>query len=163
MVSITRVPERSPERRCVILKKRGIKIRMVVFKFNRRKEPGRDASERNHETGAGSFQGIWKRHVTNVGLLASALLLGRRAGVAALGRQLEVSTTPKHAIKRVDRFLGNRRDAAFEKRIELLFATLPRHRVAERSSSPFPVVRSGRLSAVPAQDAMEVGVNQGLG
>ena len=57
----------------------------------------------------GVFKGFWKRHVTNVGLLTSALLLGRRAGIAALGRQLEVSTTPKHAIKRVGRFLGNRR------------------------------------------------------
>jgi DDE family transposase len=57
----------------------------------------------------GVFKGLWKRHVANIGLLTTALLRGRRAGVAALGRQLDVDTTPKHAIKRVDRFLGNPR------------------------------------------------------
>jgi hypothetical protein len=49
------------------------------------------------------------RHVAYVGLLTTALLLSRRIGVAAVGRHLPVSTTPKHAIKRVDRFLGNPR------------------------------------------------------
>ena len=57
----------------------------------------------------GVFKGLWKRHVANIGLLTTALLRGQRAGVAALGRQLDVDTTPKHAIKRVDRFLGNPR------------------------------------------------------
>ncbi len=41
----------------------------------------------------GVFKGLWKRHVANIGLLTTALLRGRRAGVAALGRQLDVDTT----------------------------------------------------------------------
>jgi hypothetical protein len=58
-----------------------------------------DASDGNHETGARSFQGVLERHVANVGLLTTALLLSRRIGVAALGRHLPVRTTPKDAIQ----------------------------------------------------------------
>ncbi len=43
----------------------------------------------------------------NIGLMAELLLAGGVVGLAAIGRELRVPTTPKHAIKRVDRFLSN--------------------------------------------------------
>lgn len=55
------------------------------------------------------FKGFWKRHQENLGLLVAAVAETGRVGVSALGRALEGKTTPKHAIKRVDKFLGNPR------------------------------------------------------
>lgn len=55
------------------------------------------------------FKEFWKRHQTNLGLMVAALAFSGRAGVALLGRALAVATAPKHAIKRVDKFLSNHR------------------------------------------------------
>jgi hypothetical protein len=55
------------------------------------------------------FNGFWKRHRVNLGLLTASALSSKRLGVASLGRSLWTRVVPKHAIKRVDRFLGNSR------------------------------------------------------
>lgn len=55
------------------------------------------------------FKGSWKRHRETLGLICMAAFEGRRLSIAASGRNLRTNTTPKHAIKRVDRWLGNRR------------------------------------------------------
>ena len=55
------------------------------------------------------FKGFRKWDVDNIGLMAESLLISGVVGVAAIGRELNVATTPKHAIKRVDRFLSNRK------------------------------------------------------
>lgn len=55
------------------------------------------------------FKGFRKWDVDNIGLMAESLLISGVVGIAAIGRELKVSTTPKHAIKRVDRFLSNRK------------------------------------------------------
>lgn len=55
------------------------------------------------------FKGFWRRHLTNLGLMVAALADSGRVGIAAIGRALAVATSPKHAIKRVDHFLSNRR------------------------------------------------------
>lgn len=53
------------------------------------------------------FKGFWKSHLKTLGLLVNSLIVSERAGVCVLGRYLSVNTSPKHAIKRVDYFLGN--------------------------------------------------------
>lgn len=53
------------------------------------------------------FKGFWKSHLKTLGLLVNSLITSERAGVCVLGRYLPVNTSPKHAIKRVDYFLGN--------------------------------------------------------
>lgn len=55
------------------------------------------------------FKGLWKRHITNIGLMTCSLLMGQRATIAAIGKGLHTNTREKHAIKRVDRFLSNPR------------------------------------------------------
>jgi hypothetical protein len=54
-------------------------------------------------------KGLWKRHLVNLALLVHAAFECKRLGIAALGREMRCSTSPKHAIKRVDRFIGNNR------------------------------------------------------
>ena len=54
------------------------------------------------------FKSAWKRHRKTLSLLIIACFRGPRLSLTSLGRQLPVSTVPKHAIKRVDRFLGSR-------------------------------------------------------
>lgn len=53
------------------------------------------------------FKGFWKWHVDNIGLMAESLLKSGAVGIASIGRELRTQTSPKHAIKRVDRFLSN--------------------------------------------------------
>lgn len=53
------------------------------------------------------FKGFWKSHVKVLGALIQGLLTSQRAGVAAVGRALPGSTSPKHKIKRVNYFLGH--------------------------------------------------------
>lgn len=53
------------------------------------------------------FKGFWKSHRKTLGLLVNSLLTSERAGVCELGRYMPVETSPKHAIKRVNYFLGN--------------------------------------------------------
>jgi hypothetical protein len=57
----------------------------------------------------GIFKHFWKRHRANLGLAVTAVFESRRLGVAAIGRALPTRVDPKHAIKRVDRFLSNDR------------------------------------------------------
>jgi len=53
--------------------------------------------------------GIHKTQVKTLAVLVFGLLRSPRLGVASLGRALPGPTAEKHRIKRVDRFLGNRR------------------------------------------------------
>lgn len=50
-----------------------------------------------------------KTQVKTLAVLIFALMCTKRLGVASLGRALPTRTAEKHRIKRVDRFLGNRR------------------------------------------------------
>lgn len=72
----------------------------------------------------GLFKALWKRHLLMVSLLVQALLDHQRAGIAALGRALPVGTSPKHAIKRVDTFIGNPRFDDHAAQVELLTRVL---------------------------------------
>lgn len=54
------------------------------------------------------FKGYDKRHVRVLGLIVAAAFSARKLGVGVLGRHLETDTAPKHAIKRVDRFLSSK-------------------------------------------------------
>lgn len=58
---------------------------------------------------ASIFKGAWKKHLTLLALLVHAGFQTRRLSITALGRALAHTTVPKHAIKRVDRWLGNRK------------------------------------------------------
>jgi len=53
------------------------------------------------------FQGFHAKNQRTLAVLMAALLVAGRAGVASLGRAIDSKTSFKHAIKRVDRFLGN--------------------------------------------------------
>jgi hypothetical protein len=53
--------------------------------------------------------GIHKTQVKTTAVLVFGLLRSPRLGVASLGRALPGPAAEKHRIKRVDRFLGNRR------------------------------------------------------
>lgn len=53
------------------------------------------------------FKGFWKWHIENIALMSEALLRTKTVGIASLGREIICNTTPKHAIKRVDKFLRN--------------------------------------------------------
>lgn len=76
------------------------------------------------------FKEFWKRHQLNLGLMVAAVLSARRVGVACLGRELPGSTSPKHGIKRVDRFLSNQRFDHFAAEKALLRQVVgPRERV----------------------------------
>jgi hypothetical protein len=78
----------------------------------------------------GICKGTWKRHLVNLALLVHAAFECRRLGIASLGRAMQSRTTPKHAIKRVDRFLGNERFDHREAQEELLRAVIgPRETV----------------------------------
>jgi Transposase DDE domain len=54
------------------------------------------------------FKSFWVWHQKNLGLMVAAIGAAGRVGVAAIGRAMDLSTAPKHAIKRVDKFLSNR-------------------------------------------------------
>lgn len=69
-------------------------------------------------------KGVWKRHLVNLALLVHAAFESRRLGVAALGRAMRCATSPKHAIKRVDRFLGNERFDHWTAQEQLLRAVI---------------------------------------
>jgi len=82
------------------------------------------------QTTAAFFKGFRKQHSEMLGLLCYAAFLGKRLSITALGRHLPTETVPKHAIKRVDRWLGNRRFCDREAREQ--FARLivgPRKRI----------------------------------
>lgn len=53
------------------------------------------------------FKGFWKWHIDNIGLMVCSLLKSQQVGVASIGRELLSRTSPKHSIKRLDRFLSN--------------------------------------------------------
>jgi len=55
------------------------------------------------------FKDSWKRHRVTLSLLIYAVFKSKRLSITHMGRELPVATVPKHAIKRVDRWLGNRR------------------------------------------------------
>jgi hypothetical protein len=55
------------------------------------------------------FKSAWKRHQVTLGLMVIAVFESRRLSITAMGRAFRADTVPKHAIKRVDRWLGNRR------------------------------------------------------
>lgn len=60
-----------------------------------------------HKILSGSAQVIHALRLNSVFDAVKALLSSQRLGVTALGRHLPGDTTPKHAIKRMDRLLGN--------------------------------------------------------
>lgn len=71
-----------------------------------------------------------KWHQVNLGLLVAALASIKRVGVAILGRNLRTGTGPKHAIKRVDRFLSNMKFETREAQETYLRAVVgPRQRI----------------------------------
>ena len=51
---------------------------------------------------------IYKKRVNSLILTTKSVLDGSDLTLTKLGRKLETNTTVKHAIKRVDRLLGNR-------------------------------------------------------
>lgn len=55
------------------------------------------------------FKGFWKRHVRVLGAMVAGAFSARKLQLSAVGRQMPGRTSPKHAIKRVDRFLSNPR------------------------------------------------------
>lgn len=55
------------------------------------------------------FKDSWKRHRLTLALLVLGVFKAKRLSLTCIGRELSVDTVPKHAIKRVDRWLGNRR------------------------------------------------------
>ncbi len=66
----------------------------------------------------------WKRHVVNLALLVHAAFECKRLGIAALGRAMRCATSPKHAIKRADRFFGNERFDHWAAQEQLLRAVI---------------------------------------
>lgn len=60
------------------------------------------------QAGSSVFKGMWIRHQLILGLLVAATFSSRRLTVTKLGRFLSTRTAPKHAIKRVNRFLSSR-------------------------------------------------------
>jgi hypothetical protein len=54
------------------------------------------------------FKHTWKRHRVTLGLMCWAAFGCRRLNISEIGRHLEANSLPKHAIKRVDRWLGTR-------------------------------------------------------
>lgn len=76
------------------------------------------------------FNGFWMRHRRNLGLAVAGALEARRIGVGVIGRHMPVSVCPKHAIKRLDRFLSNPRFDDDEAQATLLRTLIgPRKRV----------------------------------
>lgn len=69
-------------------------------------------------------KGAWKRHVVNLALLVQAAFECRRLGIAALGRAMRCATSPKHSIKRADRFFGNARFDHWAAQEQLLRAVI---------------------------------------
>lgn len=69
-------------------------------------------------------QGVWKRHLVNLALLVHAAFECRRLGIAALGRAMRSPTSPKHCIKRADRFFGNERFDHWAAQEQLLRAVI---------------------------------------
>jgi hypothetical protein len=55
------------------------------------------------------FNHAWKRHRVTLALIVVSVFRGHWLSITKMGRELPVETVPKHAIKRVDRWLGNRR------------------------------------------------------
>jgi hypothetical protein len=53
------------------------------------------------------FKSSWKRHQKVLAGMVESVANARKLGVAVVGRHLPSHTTPKHAIKRVDRFLSS--------------------------------------------------------
>ncbi|SFL21937.1 hypothetical protein SAMN04244574_03576, partial [Azotobacter beijerinckii] len=60
-----------------------------------------------HDAFAKVLPTIHARRLEALMAAVAALLQGRSLGLTALGRVLPGSAYPKHAIKRVDRLLGN--------------------------------------------------------
>jgi len=78
----------------------------------------------------GVFNNAWKRHVDILGLMVAAAFDARVLGIASLGRHLRSLTSPKHSIKRVNRFLGNKHFDDQQAQEDLLRTVIgPRKRV----------------------------------
>jgi hypothetical protein len=76
------------------------------------------------------FKHAFKWHRLTLGLLVVAVFESERLTITEMGRALDVNTVPKHAIKRVDRWLGNRRFDDKKARERLLHIVIgPRPRV----------------------------------
>jgi len=76
------------------------------------------------------FKDAWKWHRLTLGMLVVSVFESERLTVTEMGRALDVDTVPKHAIKRVDRWLGNRRFDDKKAREDLLHVVIgPRPRV----------------------------------
>jgi len=54
------------------------------------------------------FKSAWRRHRAALALIVVAVFRARSLSVTRIGRELPTETVPKHAIKRVDRWLANR-------------------------------------------------------
>ena len=55
------------------------------------------------------FKDAWKWHRLTLGLVVVSVFESERLTITEMGRALYADTVPKHAIKRVDRWLGNRK------------------------------------------------------
>ena len=76
------------------------------------------------------FKSSWKRHRVTLALILCGVFKARQLSLTHVGRELPTDTVPKHAIKRVDRFLGNRRfDDRQAKEQFLRFVVGPRRRI----------------------------------
>jgi hypothetical protein len=76
------------------------------------------------------FKSARKWHRLTLGLLVTSVFESQRLTLTQMGRALDTRTVPKHAIKRVDRWLGNRRFDDREARETLLrWVVGPRTRV----------------------------------
>lgn len=76
------------------------------------------------------FKDAWKWHRLTLGLIVVAVFESKRLTVTEIGRALDADTVPKHAIKRVDRWLSNRRFSDKRAReLWLSFVMGPRRRV----------------------------------
>ena len=91
------------------------------------------------------FQGFHAKNQRTLAVLMAALLVAGKAGVASLGRAIHSSTSFKHSIKRVDRFLGNDNVVVIDW-CKALFATVVGPRTAIRIAidwtkiGPWPVL-----------------------
>ena len=56
------------------------------------------------QTIGGIFKDSWIRHQSTLALICLAVFEKRQLSVSATGRALRTASTPKHAIKRVDRW-----------------------------------------------------------
>jgi hypothetical protein len=79
------------------------------------------------------FKDAWKWHRLTLGLMVVSVFESERLTITEMGRALYTDTVPKHAIKRVDRWLGNRRfddKKAREQLLRVVIGPRPKVRIA---------------------------------